>query len=81
MLGLETGETAEAHGQGGDGQEGATKNAFEMMGVGSSVSEERRAARRGQWSQRIKKQWPSLGFHEVKEQAYWDKETERGERP
>ena len=31
MLGLETGETGEADGQGSDGWEGATKNEFEMM--------------------------------------------------
>lgn len=34
MLGLETGETGEADGQGSDGWEGATKNVFEMMGCG-----------------------------------------------
>lgn len=35
MLGLETDETGEAHGQGGDGWEGATKSMFEMMDHGT----------------------------------------------
>lgn len=34
MWGLETGETGEADGQGSDGWEGATKDAFEMMDCG-----------------------------------------------
>lgn len=34
MLGLETDETGETDGQGGDGWEGATKSIFEMMDRG-----------------------------------------------
>lgn len=47
MLGLETGETGEADGQGSDGWESAIKNVFEMMGRGVQAEWGRGACQEG----------------------------------